>query len=41
MRNFLTALFFLFLLLPARVMAQPPQSGPLGPALQSLTSALF
>jgi hypothetical protein len=41
MRNFLTALFFLFLLLPARVMAQPTPTGPLGPALQNLTSALF
>lgn len=41
MRNFMTVLFFLFLLLPARVMAEPPQGGPLGPALQSLASALF
>ena len=33
MRNFLTALFILFLLLPARVMAQGGTSGtPIGPA---------
>lgn len=41
MRNLMTALFFLFLLLPLRVMAQPTPTGPVGPALQSLTAGLF
>jgi len=42
MRNFLTALFILFLLLPARVMAQGGTScTPIGPALQSLVSSLY
>lgn len=41
MSNLITALFFLFLLLPWRVMGQPTPTGPVGPALQTLTSALF
>jgi hypothetical protein len=41
MRNFLTALFLLFLFLPMRVMAQPHPGAPLSPVLQTLGSAMF